>query len=164
MIVVADTSPINYLILINEIHILSLLFREVFLPPAVLQELLAKETPDRVKAWVSNRPNWAIERAPGSVLSEKDLGPGESEAISLATELHCGLIMDDMRAATLARETGLQVVGTLGILQRAHARGHCDIRQVLEDLIATSFHISTRLFEDTIAGAIAMKRRRSGDD
>jgi len=36
--VVSDTSPINYLIRLGEIELLPLLFGEVLIPPAVLQE------------------------------------------------------------------------------------------------------------------------------
>ncbi len=39
MIVVADTSPLNYLLLIDEIDLLPAIFGEVLLPPAVFQEL-----------------------------------------------------------------------------------------------------------------------------
>jgi len=39
MIVIADTSPINYLILIGEIEILKHLFSRVIIPEAVLLEL-----------------------------------------------------------------------------------------------------------------------------
>jgi predicted nucleic acid-binding protein len=40
MIVVADTSPINYLVLIEAIDILPKMFREVGIPRAVYDELL----------------------------------------------------------------------------------------------------------------------------
>ena len=36
MIVVADTGPLNYLVLIGEIEILPVLFGQVFIPLAVL--------------------------------------------------------------------------------------------------------------------------------
>jgi predicted nucleic acid-binding protein len=46
MIVVADTSPINYLILIEEINILTRLYGKVVVPPTVRDELLRLSTPD----------------------------------------------------------------------------------------------------------------------
>jgi len=39
MIVVADTSPLNYLVLIDEIDLLPAIFGQVLLPQAVFQEL-----------------------------------------------------------------------------------------------------------------------------
>ena len=39
MIVVADTSPLNYLVLIGQIDVLKHLYGQVLIPPAVLAEL-----------------------------------------------------------------------------------------------------------------------------
>jgi predicted nucleic acid-binding protein len=39
MVVVADTSPINYLILIDQIEILPRLYAGVIIPSAILEEL-----------------------------------------------------------------------------------------------------------------------------
>jgi predicted nucleic acid-binding protein len=36
MVVVADTSPINYLVLIEQIDLLTRLYRRILIPPAVL--------------------------------------------------------------------------------------------------------------------------------
>lgn len=41
MIVIADTAPINYLVLIGEQNLLPTLFGQVIVPEMVLQELLA---------------------------------------------------------------------------------------------------------------------------
>jgi len=45
MIVVSDTSPLNYLVLINEIDLLPKLFGNVIIPEAVLAELSQRGTP-----------------------------------------------------------------------------------------------------------------------
>jgi len=39
MIVVADTSPVNYLVLIDEIDLLPIIFGKVLIPEAVMEEL-----------------------------------------------------------------------------------------------------------------------------
>lgn len=39
MIVVSDTSPLNYLVLLDVVSVLPKLFGEVVVPPAVLTEL-----------------------------------------------------------------------------------------------------------------------------
>jgi predicted nucleic acid-binding protein len=49
MIIVSDTSPINYLVLIREIELLPKLFGEVVIPQAVLDELKQEGTPEAVK-------------------------------------------------------------------------------------------------------------------
>ena len=39
MIVVSDTSPLNYLILLSHVDVLPRLFGQVYVPPSVLNEL-----------------------------------------------------------------------------------------------------------------------------
>lgn len=49
-LVVADTGPIHYLILIEQIELLPRLFAQVFLPSIVRDELAHAEAPDAVQA------------------------------------------------------------------------------------------------------------------
>jgi predicted nucleic acid-binding protein len=48
MLVVADTSPIHYLVLIQHDAILPALYEQVVIPPAVLVDLQHSHTPDAV--------------------------------------------------------------------------------------------------------------------
>lgn len=45
MIVIADTTPLNYLILIDEIEVLPKLYGRVVIPEAVREELLRSGAP-----------------------------------------------------------------------------------------------------------------------
>ncbi len=56
--VVADTSPLNYLVLINQIDLLPQLYDRVLIPESVLAELSATETPQLVRTWAANLPEW----------------------------------------------------------------------------------------------------------
>jgi predicted nucleic acid-binding protein len=58
MIVVADTTPLNHLILIDKVSLLKTLYGRVIIPYAVLSELQDEATPPRVKEWIGNRPDW----------------------------------------------------------------------------------------------------------
>jgi len=58
MIVVADTSPICYLLLIGEIELLPQLYERVLIPQVVQQELVNKRSPAVVQAWISQPPQW----------------------------------------------------------------------------------------------------------
>jgi predicted nucleic acid-binding protein len=90
MIVVADTSPINYLLLIKEIDILAKMYGKVVIPRAVNEELLRPVAPD----WLEIR---TPVNAPDSSLTKLD--PGERDAIMLAIELRADqLIVDDREA------------------------------------------------------------------
>jgi predicted nucleic acid-binding protein len=39
MIVIADASPLRYIVLIQEVHLLPILYGTIVLPPGVLSEL-----------------------------------------------------------------------------------------------------------------------------
>jgi predicted nucleic acid-binding protein len=45
-IVVADTSPVHYLVLIGEVEILPALFEKIVVPTAVLDELVHPGAPE----------------------------------------------------------------------------------------------------------------------
>ncbi len=53
MTVITDTSPLNYLVLIDVVHILPTLFGKVTIPDAVLRELSTAGAPPEVRAWIS---------------------------------------------------------------------------------------------------------------
>ena len=57
-VVVADTSPLNYLLLIGEIAILQGLYGEILIPPEVLAELSDVDAPPEVLKWIQVRPAW----------------------------------------------------------------------------------------------------------
>ena len=88
MIVVADASPLNYLIQIESDHLLHTLFGRVLIPAAVIDELRNARAPRTVSSWVSRLPSWieirTLATAPDASLGALDLG--EREAILLAQE------------------------------------------------------------------------------
>ena len=53
-LIVADTSPLYYLLLIDHIDLLPRLFKTVFIPDAVHQELLHPAAPPGVCEWAAN--------------------------------------------------------------------------------------------------------------
>ena len=55
---VADTSSVNYAILIGEIEIFQLLYETVAIPGAVLAELSHVKAPEKVRNWIANIPLW----------------------------------------------------------------------------------------------------------
>ena len=52
------------------------------------------------------------------------LGMGESEAMALAVERNCTVILDDRTAKLKAKSTGLAVKGTIGLLRLAYDKGY----------------------------------------
>lgn len=117
MIVIADTSPINYLIRIGEIDVLAKLYGRLLVPPAVRDELSRSQAPDTVRRWIAQPPAWleirAPSRPPDAELVEADLDDGERDAIILAQELNAdALIVDDLRGRREAERRHLHFIGT----------------------------------------------------
>lgn len=149
--IVVDTSPLNYLILIDAIEILPALFREVMIPTAVRQELLAEGASENVRRWINNSSAWLKIAEVGEIDETIKLGKGETEAISLAIELSADyMLLDDKAARLAAAERKLKVIGTLGILKFADENKLIDFETAVGKLQNTNFRASKRLLEDLI--------------
>jgi predicted nucleic acid-binding protein len=153
MIVISDTTPLNYLILIDRVSILCQLYKVVVIPQAVLDEMLAAGTPEIVRQWILDRPPWInVQQVPLVSPVEMELiEAGEREAILLAEHLKADLVLlDDLRAGQIAKARGLSVVDTLGILGDASQRGLIDFRETIDALKETNFRVSDKLIEMVI--------------
>lgn len=64
MLVVTDTTPINYLVLIGHVEILPSLYSRVVIPPAVVGDLQHPRTPEIVRAWIVAPPSWCTIQSP----------------------------------------------------------------------------------------------------
>jgi predicted nucleic acid-binding protein len=109
-LVVSDTGPIHYLILIGHVDILPALFETIILPSAVRDELTDPNTPPAVRSWIANLHAWMEIRqtAPLLAASAEELGAGETAAIALASGIHADLLaMDDRRGVAAALRQGL---------------------------------------------------------
>src|SRR5262249_47292425 len=87
MTVIADSSVLNYLILIEAADVLQQLFKEIIIPEAVAAELQRPKTPAKVATWMAQRPDWLRINTPATSRADKQLeklGAGEREAIALA--------------------------------------------------------------------------------
>src|SRR5437016_1874229 len=128
MIVVSDTSPLNYLVLIGHVDVLPVLFDRIFAPPAVIVEVLHPGSPPPVHAWATTPPPWLEIVSPSIIDPAQRLGAGEMEAICVARELNADLLLIDERKATaVAQRLGLRVVGTLNVLAAAAERQLLDL-------------------------------------
>lgn len=149
MIVVADTSPINYLLLINQIDLLPRLFQHIIIPNVVRDEMLDPDAPSVLQQWIVNPPSWlSVQTVPviDTTLSNLDLG--EQGAITLAQTLSADLlIIDERLGRRIAEEREIAIIGTLGILDDAAAQGLVNLGEAISQLEQTNFRISRRIIE-----------------
>jgi predicted nucleic acid-binding protein len=157
VIVVADTSPINYLVLIGHEHVLADLFGEVVVPEAVFIELQSGKAPEVVRNWVCSAPGgwFRVERLSAEDMKgseDPSLHKGEQEAIALAKRLNADyLVIDEKVGRRAAVRQQLAVIGTLGILERADLEGLIeDFPGVISHLDETTFHMSSELKESLL--------------
>jgi predicted nucleic acid-binding protein len=158
-VVVADTTPLNYLIQIGQVELLRDLFGKVMIPEAVLAELHHPKAPSAVANWLLRLPEWLTVEKVERLDQTIQLGHGENEAISLAVERHILIVlMDERRGRSAAETRGLLPIGTLNILDLADERGLADGVAMLEALKQTTFRAESELLDRFEA---RMKARKS---
>lgn len=157
-VVVADTSPINYLVLIDCIDILRRLYARVVIPEEVLTELTAAGAPTQVSEWIRTRPSW-IEVRPAATnvrlpvqVGEDQLDAGEIAAIAVALgEDDSLLLIDESAGRIVASRLGVANTGTLGVLLAGAREGMVDFGEALEKLRSTNFRISQTFIDKLLA-------------
>lgn len=150
-VVVADTSPLNYLVQCGAIEVLPQLYGVVVIPRAVFDELSEKGAPEAVRSWLNPPPVWISIRSAGAIDECLVLGRGEAEAICLAQEIHADeILLNERRARKAAMERGLIVTGTLGVLEAAAKRHLLHLPEVIEKLERTNFRIDPALVQEAL--------------
>lgn len=152
MIVVADTSPINYLMLIGQIDLLPSLFQQIIIPNVVQDEMLDPLAPPALQQWIANPPPWlTVQTVSGVDATLNSLDPGEQAAITLAQTLPADLlIIDERLGRRMASDRGIPVIGTIGILDDAANQGLIEIEDAIARLQQTNFRISRRIIQQLL--------------
>ena len=160
-VVVADTSPLHYLILCEAQEVLPVLFGRVVIPPTVLQELKQPQTPPLVRTWAETLPPWLQVMSPTVLDPSLNVDQGEIEAISLAVEIKAtALLIDDRAGRAAARRRGIPITGTIGVLEKAAARGLIELSRVIAKLRTTNARLDHELYDAALRRAEL--RRGSG--
>lgn len=162
MIVVADSGPLHYLILLEQTELLPRFYGAVIIPEAVFSELTNASAPQPVRDWLAEPPSWLrVQSVPSNQrhLVTDELDPGEQEAIALAHLMRADLVLiDESSGRAEARRRNLRVTGTLGILRTAAERKLIDVADILERLRDTSFYVDENLissiFHEWLDGGI----------
>ena len=147
---VSNTTPLRYLIAIEQEHWLGKLFEKVFVPVAVHEELTDAKTPETVRRRMASLPTWIEVRTVDEMRTPTfpvTLHRRERQAILLAEELRADvLLIDEQIGRAIALSRNLPLSGTLGVLERADRTGFVsDFPQVLQRLKASGFFITDAL-------------------
>ena len=151
-VVVSDTTPLHYLILVGQESILQKLYGKVIIPPAVLTELSHASAPVQISNWATHPPAWITVATPSSIPGRfEGLDFGEQQALSLAQEIHADLVLlDDKVARRVALRELMKVKGTLGIVADAAKENLLDFIETVEQLQRTSMHLDQDVVDEVI--------------
>lgn len=147
--VICNSSPLIALEQIGRLHLLEALFGEVWVPPAVINEVaMTVSLPTSVHRRALTQPLAAA-------VLQTSLGAGESEAITLALQENARcIILDDRPARRTAVSLGLQVIGTLGVLSVAKRKGLIPaVKPLIAALDSHHFHVAPDLARRVILDA-----------
>jgi predicted nucleic acid-binding protein len=156
VIVVSDTSPINNLAAINQLHLLQQLYGTVLIPEAVYQELTDPDFPVagakevQTFTWIQIR---AVEDRTMLKALSSELDPGEAEAIVLALEMKAEqVLIDERRGRMIAARLNLHYTGILGVLVEAKSQGFIStVKPLLDDLInKAGFWVTEPLYKSVL--------------
>lgn len=155
-IVVIDASPLIGLAIIDGFKWLPNLLGPIYLPESVRREVLPgrnangeRQITDALhKGWINVWPD------PIDSLLDIDLDPGETDCINLA--LHhlesTLLIMDERVGRSVAREKGIQLVGTAALIESAKKRNLIpSARAAFETLHGHDFRIAPAIIKNILA-------------
>lgn len=139
-VIVSDTSCLILFYKIGELDLLKKLFGKIHITDTVFKEF-DQSVPD----WIEIvQPKTAVYKGISSYLD-----PGEATSIALASEYKQSLlIIDEIKGRKSAKEMGIPVTGSLGVLVTAKKKGHVSaVKPIIERIQKTNFRISEELIK-----------------
>lgn len=147
MILIADSSALIALAVIDKLNVLEELFGGVYVPRAVYNEVTHqnKGKSEKLAYYCKDK----VLDIASEVNLNITLGTGESEAIILYKEKHADfLLCDDKKAKKFARNFGVNVIGSLGILLKAkEAKLIVEVTPLIEKLRVSQIFIDDKTCE-----------------
>jgi len=129
-LIVLDNSVLSAYTRLDRLHLIKDLFGEVIIPYGVFEEYTKRWSSEKLTAWITVEN---IEEETASV--SPFLGLGESQAIMLAQSHDCILALDDEKARDTARNMGVTLIGSIGILRLAYETCLIDSKTTLRELV-----------------------------
>ncbi len=150
-LVVSNSSVIIAFAKICRLYLLEKLFGKILVPETVWKEITVEGKLGSEKIMEASFIHVEKVRNMRLVaLLEEFVDTGEAEAIVLALERNADLLLvDDRDARNLAKKTGLQVMGTLGVIALAKYKGLIlKAKPIIDKLVESGFWISRKLLEE----------------
>ncbi len=153
MLIVADASPLISLAIINRLDLLSKLYDDFILPEEVYEEVIKENKPYSKYLQKSLKKHIRpVKDKLATEILKSYVDTGESAAIILALENKIDrILIDDHRGRRAAKQSGLIVVGTLGLLLRAKEIGLISsIKKDIDTLRKGSIRIGENLYLEVL--------------
>lgn len=155
MIVVADTTPLNYLIRLGQVGLLKSLYGEVCIPLEVVSEMKAAGAPIEVRSWAAELPAWVFVSTDTKTDDPEllALDPGECAAITLAIRLRGALLLlDEREGRAVAARKGVALSGTMGVIRDGAKRGLIEFDEAVKTLRHLGFRVSDLVVDQARRG------------
>lgn len=149
-LIVADTGPLVILAKIDHLHLLAKRYQQIKIPETVLLEATAlahREDSQRIVQFTAQHVEVSRDIIQGDDL-DFGLDAGETQAILLASELGCPVLMDEKRGRAVAKRSEVPVLGTVGLLLAAKQEGLIEaINPLLNQMLAHEYRLAGSLIE-----------------
>ncbi len=159
MIIVSDTTPIITLSKIKRLDLLEKLFKNIIIPRAVYDELTSNAQFQEEAQMINDAEYIKVVEVEDSKAVEllqrvTGLDLGESEAIIYTDNYKAGLLLiDEAKGRKVAKQMGLSIMGTVGILMAAYDEkliSSNEIKEYIEIMKNVGRHISDKLYEQLL--------------
>ncbi|NOQ36027.1 MAG: DUF3368 domain-containing protein [Methylococcaceae bacterium] len=149
-IIVSDASPLIALAKLDCLDLLLNIFSEIHIPEAVYLEAAydkRREDAKRIDCFIKQHVIVHENKTNNDYrLFRNVLDEGESQALSLATELNCAILIDEHLGRQIAKRHSLVVIGVMGVLLQAKMNKKIlVIRPLIEQLLQNDYRLSDKV-------------------
>ena len=157
-IIISNSTPIILLHKIGQLDLLQKLYGKIYIADAVYKEVIIDGANMAGQDFIKQN-KWIeiinIEDINAKKMFITSLHDGEVETIILAMEMNADLcVLDDLLARKHAKNFGLQITGTLGILIEAKNKSYVkEVKPILEKLKEIGMYIDSELYSTILLNA-----------
>ncbi|MCF8304116.1 MAG: DUF3368 domain-containing protein [Bacteroidales bacterium] len=150
-IVIADTSALISLGIIQQIHLIEKIFGDLYITDAVWHELIKHDY-----LWMDKKMLRMLKKHVTSINTYNYLSVimdyGESESVILYKELNADfLLVDDYKARTISESLDVNCIGSIGLLIKAKSEGYISsIKPLFQKWLANERYFSVSMLNEIL--------------